>query len=202
MRALGLAPKAQRCQPTAEMVDRVLGASMSSVTAAAPLNATAAPHFNLPPMTSAAAAPAPAPAAGAAAPAPTAGGAAEAPPGAAAAADAALAAIKGGAHAADAAKKVGKVTVVEKRRFAGQDVEIAREVTAGTKQAEAAQRAVAAQHATTGMEAVLQNMKGAPRHYGCCVASCLMLEVCDSRGETQSMKSAPWNPRRCQASEA
>ena len=98
------------------------------------------------------------------APAPPEAGTADAPataPAAASAAEAALAAIRGGAHHADAAKRAGKVTVVETRRFAGQDVQIAREVAAGTKQAESAVQRAAAANADTGIDAVLHSIHGA-----------------------------------------
>jgi hypothetical protein len=79
---------------------------------------------------------------------------------AAEAAEAALKAIKDGAMRADAARRAGMVTVKETRRFAGQDVEIAREVKAGSKQAVSVQQRAEAAKARTGIDAVLSHIQG------------------------------------------
>jgi hypothetical protein len=76
------------------------------------------------------------------------------------AAQAALKAIKEGGMHVDAAQRAGMVKVVETRRFAGQDVEIAREVKAGSKQAENVQQKAVAAKASTGIDAVLSHIQG------------------------------------------
>jgi hypothetical protein len=176
MRVLGLAPKRQRSKPSDALVTRVLAGSMASTAATASLpapkrdkgcggqtaNTVAAESALVQCMARAegegigeAQRPN-----GVLAPASASPSAAAAAASAAGAADAALAALRGGSHHADAARKAGTVTVVEKRRFAGQDVEISRELRAGTKQAEAMQRKAAAA-AGTGIDAVLHNIQGA-----------------------------------------
>jgi hypothetical protein len=75
---------------------------------------------------------------------------------------AALAAVARGAHRADAAQRESLVTVMEKRRFAGQDVEIARDVQVGTKSAELAQKRAAASRSSAGLDAALSNIAGKP----------------------------------------
>jgi hypothetical protein len=81
---------------------------------------------------------------------------------AAQAASAALRNIAAGLHTADGAKRAGMVRVVEKRNFAGREVEIARELEAGTKAAEAAQHRVAAAANKSGLDAALANISGMP----------------------------------------
>ena len=64
-----------------------------------------------------------------------------------------------GAASIDSARRAGLVTVIEKRRFAGKDVEIARELKAGSKEAEAAVARAAI--GDTGLDAVLNQIAGA-----------------------------------------
>lgn len=81
---------------------------------------------------------------------------------AAAAAAAALQALESGQHHADAAKRADLVRVVEKRNFAGQEVEMEREVVAGSKAAQMAQERAAAASNKSGLDAALANMSGVP----------------------------------------
>eukprot|EP00892_Ulva_mutabilis_P012718 jgi/Ulvmu1/9819/UM056_0060.1 len=79
---------------------------------------------------------------------------------AAAAAAAALRALDSGQHHADAAKRADLVRVVEKRNFAGREVEMEREVVAGSKAAQLAQDRAAAASNKSGLDAALANMTG------------------------------------------
>lgn len=88
---------------------------------------------------------------------------AHAPPNgdAAGAAARALEAVSTGAHHADAARKAGMTTVKETRRFAGQDVQIEREMKAGSKAAAAAAERAAAAAGGGGLDSVLHGIQGA-----------------------------------------
>lgn len=79
---------------------------------------------------------------------------------AASAAAAALRALESGQHHADAAKRADLVRVVEKRNFAGQEVEMEVEVQAGSKAAQVAQDRAAAASNKSGLDAALANMTG------------------------------------------
>lgn len=81
---------------------------------------------------------------------------------AAAAAAAALQSLESGHHHADAAKRAGMVRVVEKRNFAGREVEMEREVQAGSKAAQVAQDRAAAASNKSGLDAALANITGVP----------------------------------------
>lgn len=182
MQALGMAPPRKKLQASSDLVNRILrnatdGAAPPASSAepphaahvhalasqqgsdanAPPANVAAVPVESEAPTNSAAAA-------AARGPGGTDRAAAEAAAAEAAAAEAAAAAalqaLESGQHHADAAKRAGVVRVVEKRNFAGQEVEMEREVQAGSKAAQQAQDRAAAASNKSGLDAALANMSG------------------------------------------
>lgn len=153
---------ANKSQGTSDMPVHRDQAAAAVANEAAPMEVDPAQQVSEPTAADTAAADDPSQAAGAEAAAAAPPAADTAAADAASAAAAALRALESGQHHADAAKRADLVRVVEKRNFAGQEVEMEVEVQAGSKAAQVAKDRAAAASNKSGLDAALANMTGVP----------------------------------------